>query len=225
MNMMKWKIGMVLVVLIALVSLSLITNATAEETKGYTIIDIRDFCEQGWKASTDIWFDFPTQDKFREGGIVGENIMIEGSASVSLTKNNQTLHGRIINPRDGSIYYFYIEVYKDGVAIDDIMVIPDINGNFSATFTPKEPGYYMIDWTSGYNWIPMDPFYITLWKDKKYFHVSEKDSDGDGVPDQYDYDPYDPNIQSRTDIKAPAFEAIFAIAGLLAVAYLLRRRR
>ncbi|MCK4735051.1 MAG: PGF-CTERM sorting domain-containing protein [Methanophagales archaeon] len=45
------------------------------------------------------------------------------------------------------------------------------------------------------------------------------------MPDQYDYDSYDPNIQSRSDIKTPAFEAIFAIVGLLAVAYLLRRRR
>ena len=29
------------------------------------------------------------------------------------------------------------------------------------------------------------------------------DSDGDEVPDQYDYAPYDPNVQSRNDIKAP----------------------
>jgi hypothetical protein len=223
MNMMKCKIGTALI-LIVLVFLALITNANAEEkTKEYTISDIIDSYEQGWKASTDIWFDFPTQDKFRGGGIVGENIMIEGSASVSLTKNNQTLHGRIISPREGFIYSFFIEVYKDGVAVDDIMVIPDINGNFSITFTPKEPGYYMIDWTSSYNWMPMS--HITLGKDKKYFHVSEKDSDGDGVPDQYDYDPYDPDIQSKNDVKAPAFEAIFAIAGLLAVAYLLRRKR
>lgn len=51
------------------------------------------------------------------------------------------------------------------------------------------------------------------------------DSDGDGVPDNYDYAPYDPNIQSRSDTKAPAFEAVVVIAGLLTVAYLFRRRR
>jgi len=51
------------------------------------------------------------------------------------------------------------------------------------------------------------------------------DSDGDGVPDQYDYDPYDPNVQTKSDTKTPGFEAIFVIAGLLAVTYLLRRRR
>jgi len=50
------------------------------------------------------------------------------------------------------------------------------------------------------------------------------DSDGDGVPDEYDYAPHDPKVQTKDDVKAPAFEAVFAIAGLFAVAYLLRRR-
>lgn len=52
----------------------------------------------------------------------------------------------------------------------------------------------------------------------------EKDSDSDGVPDKYDYAPHDPNVQTKSDVKSPGFGAIFAIAGLLAVAYLLRRR-
>ena len=59
------------------------------------------------------------------------------------------------------------------------------------------------------------------------------DSDGDGVPDKYDYAPYDPNIQTERDIipeatptpKPPGFDVILAISGLLAIAYLLRRRR
>lgn len=50
------------------------------------------------------------------------------------------------------------------------------------------------------------------------------DSDKDGVPDQYDYAPYDPNVQSRRDIKTPAFEAIFGIVGVLIAARLLRRK-
>jgi PGF-CTERM protein len=50
------------------------------------------------------------------------------------------------------------------------------------------------------------------------------DSDGDGVADRYDYAPHDPNVQTKDDVKTPGFEAVFAIAGLLAVAYLLRRR-
>lgn len=53
----------------------------------------------------------------------------------------------------------------------------------------------------------------------------EKDSDGDGVPDEYDYAPNDPNVQTKEDIKTPEFGAIFAIGSLLAVAYLVLRRR
>jgi len=53
----------------------------------------------------------------------------------------------------------------------------------------------------------------------------EKDSDGDGVPDEYDYAPYDPKVQTKGDVKSPGFGAIFAIAGLLTVVYLLRRRK
>ena len=53
----------------------------------------------------------------------------------------------------------------------------------------------------------------------------EKDSDGDGVPDEYDYAPYDPNVQTKSDVKTPGFGAIFAIAGVLIVFYLIRRNR
>ena len=53
----------------------------------------------------------------------------------------------------------------------------------------------------------------------------EKDSDDDGVPDEYDYAPYDPKVQTKGDVKSPGFGAIFAIAGLLTVFYLLRRRK
>jgi hypothetical protein len=59
------------------------------------------------------------------------------------------------------------------------------------------------------------------------------DSDGDGVPNKYDYAPYDPNIQTERDIipeatptpKPPGFDVIFAIIGLLTIAYFLRRRK
>ncbi|MHC1635111.1 MAG: hypothetical protein ACXQTS_00600 [Candidatus Methanospirareceae archaeon] len=157
-------------------------------------------------------------------GIVGETITFRGAVFVTLTKNDQKLDGYIVNPRDGSIYDFYIQVYKGGVVVDIIRVIPDGSGHFSATFIPKEPGYYMIDWTSGYDWIPLDPFYKALWKDT-YFYVSEKkDSDGDGVPDQYDYDPYDPKVQTKSDIKMIGLGLMSIIANLLMVLYLIFRR-
>jgi hypothetical protein len=59
------------------------------------------------------------------------------------------------------------------------------------------------------------------------------DSDGDGVPNKYDYAPYNPNIQTERDIipeatptpKPPGFDVMLTISGILAIAYLLRRRR
>jgi len=55
--------------------------------------------------------------------------------------------------------------------------------------------------------------------------TAEKDSDGDGVPDEYDYAPNDPNVQTKEDVKIPGFGAIFAIVSLLALAYLVLRRK
>lgn len=49
------------------------------------------------------------------------------------------------------------------------------------------------------------------------------DSDGDGVLDEHDYAPWDPQVQTKSDIRTPGFEVLFAIAGLLAVTYLLRK--
>ncbi|MCK4731984.1 MAG: DUF3821 domain-containing protein, partial [Methanophagales archaeon] len=58
----------------------------------------------------------------------------------------------------------------------------------------------------------------------------EKDSDGDGVPDEYEYAPNDPNVQTKEDVMpeetptptptptVPGFRVVFAIGSLLAVA-------
>jgi len=53
----------------------------------------------------------------------------------------------------------------------------------------------------------------------------ELDSDGDGVPDRNDYAPNDPAVQTKGDIKTPGFGVILAIGSLIAVAYLVLRRR
>ncbi|MCK4735914.1 MAG: hypothetical protein KAT65_25895 [Methanophagales archaeon] len=58
------------------------------------------------------------------------------------------------------------------------------------------------------------------------------DSDRDGVPDKYDYAPYDPNVQTKSDIipettpapEPPGFDVILTISGLLTTAYLLKRK-
>jgi PGF-CTERM protein/uncharacterized repeat protein (TIGR01451 family) len=61
------------------------------------------------------------------------------------------------------------------------------------------------------------------WSDEKEREMGTNpysvDSDGDGLKD-----PEDPNPTVPEEKKTPGFEAVFAVAGLLAVAYLLRRR-
>jgi len=62
------------------------------------------------------------------------------------------------------------------------------------------------------------------WSDEKEREMGTNpysvDSDGDGLKDPEDPNPTVPEEKKKT----PGFEAVFAIAGLLAVAYLLRRR-
>lgn len=62
------------------------------------------------------------------------------------------------------------------------------------------------------------------WSDEKEREMGTNpysvDSDGDGLKD-----PEDPNPTVPEEKKTPGFEAVFAIAGLLAVAYLVRRRK
>ena len=51
------------------------------------------------------------------------------------------------------------------------------------------------------------------------------DSDSDGVPDDYDYAPKDPNVQTKEDAKTPGFGAIISIICILVVGYFVIRRR
>jgi PGF-CTERM protein len=214
MNMMKWKIGAVLILLMFVLPML----ANADETAGvYTRYDILAFKEQGWDASVIAGFE-PLTIAQLERGIVGNDIMIEGGVSVSLTKGDEWLSGPI------SDYYLLIPVNKGDVVVDLLSAVTDDNGNFRVEFTPKESGYYNVVWDSAEDWLPLRSA-PCIGGYSLCFYISEKDSDEDGVPDNYDYAPYDPNVQSKGDIKTPGFEALFTIAGLVTVAYLLRRRR
>ena len=218
--MMKWKIGVALVLLILF--LPMIANAE-ETTNVYSIEEIITYKQKGWDVDIFIGYDAPTIGLDLREIKVGEKVLINGSVCVDLVKDNGRLWGQISN------YPFGFQIYKNEMDIDLIVQISDDNGEFSASFIPKESGSYKAVVKSAHEWMPYSsgfpPLDYSYNKSPIYFYVSEKDSDGDGVPDQYDYDSYDPNVQSRSDIKTPAFEAIFAIVGLLAVAYLLRRRR
>ena len=209
--MMKWKIGVALVLLMML--LPMIANAE-ETTKVYSISDITSYRQKGWEDTVYVYFNDTV-----ERAEVGEPLLIEGYVMVFFKKNNEVLKGYILD------YPFVILFCKNGMDIEDYYRESDNVGKFIISktkyggFVPRESGYYKVYTRGFYDSLPCK----SLWP--LYFYVSEKDSDGDGVPDQYDYNPYDPDIQSGSDVKAPAFEAIFAIAELFAVAYLLLRRR
>ena len=51
------------------------------------------------------------------------------------------------------------------------------------------------------------------------------DSDRDCIPDDYDYAPKDPNVQTKEDVKTPGFGAILAIVCAVVVGYFAIRRR
>ena len=224
MNMMKWKIGMVLVLL--MLFLPMIANAEAATLTGvvYSSRDVRALEEEGWHVSiVNLGSPYPWLTSERYGGMPTVNkaakIEFNIGCSIYIEKEGTDING----PCEGE--RVYLDIYKGGVLVDDYFVNSDSRGIAEFTVTFREPGYYRYESYTGWERDhglsgTSNEFYA-----KPTPTPSVVDSDGDGVPDQYDYDPYDPDIQSKSDVKAPAFEAIFGIAGLLAVAYLLRRKR
>ncbi|MHC1567327.1 MAG: PGF-CTERM sorting domain-containing protein [Candidatus Syntropharchaeia archaeon] len=191
-------------------------NRTHMYSKVYSGEELEAFERDGWKISVGMSYISPGLFSFT----VGENVLIEGHAYVNLKKE---INGEIKRLYGGiSGFQMNVFIYRNGVLVYSTTIVTDDNGVYKITdFIPREPGYYELVFTDFYKRerLPYTDNITTS------FYVSEKDSDGDGVPDQYDYDPYDPDVQSRSDTKVPRFEAIFAILGLLAVVYLLRRRR
>jgi len=213
---MKWKIGVLLVFLI----LFLPMIANAEETrKVYSVEELEAYEQDGWEILTGVTYTLP--EIISDRAKVGENVLIEGNVGVYMRKeiNREimTLSGPV------SHYQMYMFIYKDDLLIFQYSIFTDDQGFYEfIEFIPREPGYYKIVFHD-LRWEMRHP--LILYKNTSAFYVSEKDSDGDGVLDQYDYAPYDPEVQTKSDIETPAFEAIFAIIGLLAVAYLFRRKR
>ena len=217
MNMMKGKIGVFLVLLMLL---PLIANA--EETrKVYSVEELEAYERDGWGISRG--WSYTSPEIISDRAKVGEDVLIEGSVEVYMRKEikgeTMTLSGLASNNP------ITVSVYRNDLLIEGpSQVNTDDSGRYKYTrFIPREPGYYKIKLvfygSRGKEWHPITP-------DATFtFYVSEKDTDDDGVPDHYDYDPYDPDIQAKSDIETPGFEAIFAIVGLLTITYLLRRRR
>ena len=252
--MVKWKIGVALVLLI----LFLPMIANAEETiRVYSSEEVRALEKEDWYMSIyNSGSPYPWWTSERYGGMpaVNEPAEIRFDIVYHLYKEGINMEG----PCEGEPVF--LEISKGGVLVDDYIVESDSNGIAEFTVTFKEPGYYRYESYTGwqrehgengtsnefyvqspalidsdgdgvpdkYDYAPYDPNIQTKSDIKPEATPTPPtliDSDGDGVPDKYDYAPYDPNVQGKSDIKTPGFEAIFAIVGLLLGTYFLRRRR
>jgi len=140
-------------------------------------------------------------------GIVGETVTVEGYLSVSLgTFENPRLLtlGVAHHPVSLHVYTGDMEIYTDQVETDE-------NGNYKLEFIPRESGYYkaIIKAYNGKEYGKVTGFTI---------HASSQTPPQTVTPT--------PMPPAPTPIPSiPGFEAIFAIAGLLTVTYLLRRRK
>ena len=176
--MLKWKIGAVLVLLILF--LPMIANAE-ETTKVYSSEEIRTLEKEGYEIIKSVGWSGPEDTE------VGKPVIIDGYVPTWINERPVFISDELVR------IYFYknsLEVFVDNIRTDE-------NGFYkSDRFIPREPGYYKASITVyyGWNWHPTN----------LSFYVSEKDTDGDSVPDKYDYAPYDPNIQTKSDNKPKA---------------------
>lgn len=102
--------------------------------------------------------------------------------------------------------------------VDDYFVESDSNGNAEFTVTFKESGCYRYEsytgcqrnhdrsGTSNEFYVKPTPTPTPLPTVASTVPPALIDLDDDGVPDKYDYAPYDPDMQTQNDIKTPGFE-------------------
>jgi hypothetical protein len=247
---MKWKIGVLLILLILL--LPMIADATRLI---YTAYEIDALVEEGYTIAESISFTTPdlrnfpqsyTQqvvNKYLMQQVVNKHLIIEGymhahnasCADISERGGFWEEMGLVSN----EIVQLY--VYKDGLEVFDHKVETNESGAFRFdAFIPREPGYYKACVSVPESARRMGSFCFIFYAEKSalmdsdgdgWSDVQEKkagtnpynvDTDGDGI-----WDPKDPNplVAPTPTTSIPAFQIIPGIVALLSVAYLLMRRK
>ena len=227
---MKWKIGVILILLILL--LPTIANAT-DTTKIYTRDEIEAFAEEGYTIAESASLKF--QERF---STINEPFIIKGYVHAHIL--NESITGAtvweelgLVSNEDVDLY-----IYKDGLEVFSHYGSANESGAFRFDeFIPREQGYYKACIRAPYgDW----PHSFTFYAEKS----APIDSDGDGWSDAQEriagtdpynvdtdgdgiWDPKDPNplVAPTPTTSIPAFQIIPGIVALLTVAYLLRRRK
>ncbi len=209
------KVGTIFV-LVILVMLTAVVTCEAKESwhvipEDMSIYQINEKLTKGWQLSflpTSCSWEDP-ETPWEEKIIVNEPVKFRVWIRYELVRNI-----------DGDMYEFtglcldeqvYLDIYKDDLIIDDHTGQIGSNGliNFSVTF--KEPGYYgykvYSEWEKEHGRIPerTEKFYVYP------------------VPSPSPIPTASPSETQTPTPTPPGFEVIFAIAGLLAVAYIVRR--
>lgn len=174
MNMVKWKIGAILVLLI-LVS-PMVTNA-AETTKVYSSEEIRMLERQGYEIEKSISYTIP--EIVSERSEVDKPVVIEGSVWASVV-NESIADGRALEQLGRvSNNQVTFSIYKNGLKV--FLSSSSIRTNESGmykfnTFVPRESGYYKATIMYGGH-----PCNISFYASEKPTRI---DSDGDGWDDE-----------------------------------------
>jgi len=222
MNMMKGKIGVVLVLLILF--LPMIANAQVPEPY---YINLNKYGTGSLKDLDNLINHFYWSRPYEEGVCDCS----ERSAYLEWYLENHGFEAYIAENTTRHHVWVLVRARYEGKDLPQPLEHP-IEGLYAIETTKNPPTI----WAACGEWMECSNLFADIheayqWSNTEFDwwtvvkHITPLDSDGDGVPDQYDYDPYNPNIQTKSDIETPGFEAVFVIAGLLAVTYLLRRRK